>query len=240
MRVLSLPAVVAGLAMAMAAPAGAVSISVTTFSAADFASVEGGLAAVNAREDFEGLATGERFGPLPTAVGTFESLGGVGSGGTVTGTPGNTGAGLFLRDAPVFGRVNTTVGGASFLDSNDTLGMGWTVSGLGLFDTLLFTLSDVGDTGGNLTVSSGGAVLETILKGRSGGLVDMVLISFGGLVDEATISLQKSKLNDGFAIDDVVVGASVAPVPLPPAGLALMAGLGALALAARRRRAARY
>jgi hypothetical protein len=225
------------LSAALSGPAFAVSVQVTTFSPSAYAAELGNLEIVRAQETFEGVATGEKSGPLSTAVGFFETLGGVGSGGTVSGTPGNTGTGLFVRDTPTFGRKNTTPGGSVFLDSNDTFGMRWTVGGVGLFDSLLFSLSDVGDSGGNLSIAADGVVMRTILKGRSGSLTDLVLISFGDFVDTATITLEKDKLNDGFAIDDVVVGASVAPVPLPPAGLALLAGLGALAVVRRRRAA---
>ncbi|SEA34391.1 hypothetical protein [Rubrimonas cliftonensis] len=221
----------------LAAPASAVSISISSFSPTGYAGALGGFASVAASEDFEGFARGEQGGPLATSVGAFETLGGTGSGSTVTGTRGNTGTGLYLRDRSTHGRSNTTTGGSNFLDSNDTFGMSWTISGLGLFDSVLFNLSDVGDTGGNLSISAGGTVLDTILKGRSGSLIDTVLISFGGFVGDATITLEKSKLNDGFAIDDVIVGSSVAAVPLPPAALALVAGLGAIFFAARRRRA---
>lgn len=222
---------------ALAAPAGAVSISISTFTPASYAATLGGFAAVAGQEDFEGFASGEQSGPLSTGVGVFETLGGTGSGGTVTGTAGNTGTGLFLRDAPIFGRDNTTTGGSNFLDSNDTFGINWVISGLGQFDSVLFNLTDVGDSGGDLSIAAGGSVLDTIFKGRAGSLADTVLITFSGFVDEATITLRKSKLNDGFSIDDAVVASSVAPVPLPPAGLALLAGLGAMFVAARRRSA---
>lgn len=237
MRMFQSIAAVAVAAALLAAPASAVSISIASFSKAGYADALGGFASVAASEDFEGFARGEQGGPLATSVGAFETLGGTGSGGTVRGTAGNTGTGLYLRDRSVYGRSNTTIGGANFLDSNDTFGMSWTISGLGLFDSVLFNLSDVGDTGGNLSISAGGTVLDTIFKGRAGSLIDTVLISFGGFVSDATITLQKSKLNDGFAIDDVVVGSSVAAVPLPPAALALVAGLGALFIASRRKRA---
>lgn len=230
-----LGALLAASTVALAAPAGAVSIMVDTFSAASYATKVSALGAIVAQEDFESLAAGEQSGSLSTGVGAFVTLGGVGGGQTVSGTPGNTGTGLYLRDAPVFGRTNTTAGGSNFLDSNDTLGMSWTVSGLGQFNSLLFNLSDVGDSGGDLSVSAGGSVLDTILRGRAGSLIDTVLISFDSLVDEATITLRKSKLDDGFGIDDVVVASDVAPVPLPAAGWLLLAGVGALFASARRR-----
>jgi len=186
--------------------------------------------------DFEAFAPGERTGPLITAGGTFTSLGGTGRGGAVRNTPGNTGTGLYLRDRPVFGRVNTTPGGAAFLDSNDTFGMVWDIAGLGAFDRLFFTLSDVGDTGGDLTIGVDGNDIATISRGRRGGRIDMVMVAFDTPADVARLTLTKSRLNDGFAIDGAMVGRSPAMVPLPPALALLGAGLAGL-VAARRRRA---
>ncbi len=232
-------AATATIALASAAGAATV-IDVQTYSASLYA---GELASFGARgtEAFEGRASGEVGGKntpaatLSTAVGTFGTLGGTGSGSTVKGTKGNSGANLYVRNAAVNGRHNTTAGGKGFLDSNDTLGMVWTISGLGMFDRVLFNLVDVGDVGATMTITAGGTT-TTIKPGQHDGFINTVLVSFSDKVGMATIKLSNNKVNDGFAIDDAAVG--LAPVPLPAAGVLLVAAIGGLGAAARRRKAA--
>jgi len=192
-------------------------------------------------EDFESVAPGEVAGALQTRAGTFDTLGKRGSGGTVRGTRGNAGKGVFVRDRDVYGRSNTTAGGARYLDSNDTRGLSWTISGLGMFDRLFFTMSDVADTGARLTLRADGQQFGPTLRNRGNGGIDMVMLSFDTAVDRFTLDLRHSKLNDGFSIDDAVVGRSTAvqpsppAVPLPPAMALLVGGVAALALVRRRR-----
>lgn len=216
----------AGLGLA-ALPAAATSISVETWSAGAWADATAGWAS-RTTESFEGFGPGEIAGPLASAVGSFTTLGGHGTGASVTGT----GHQLALRDGPNYGRMNTTAGGKTFLDSNDTLGLRWTVglAGGAMFDRIVFSLSDVADQGATLDILAGGSLLTTLL-GQANGAVNLVTIQFGSLVSAAEIRLSNSRTNDGFAIDDATVGA----VPLPAGGLLLLSGLGGLALARRRR-----
>lgn len=192
-------------------------------------------------EDFESVSPGEVRGGLQTRVGVFDTLGERGSGGTVRGTRGNSGKGVFVRDGDVFGRSNTTKDGDSYLDSNDTRGLSWTISGLGMFDRLFFTISDVADTGATFTLHANETQVGPTLRKRKNRAIDMVMLSFGTAVDSFTLDLRHSKLNDGFSIDDVVVGRSVlsqqppAAIPLPPAAALLLGGVAALALMRRRR-----
>ena len=125
-----------GLAFAVGLGAEAVaasSVPATTIMTYDRAVFDGSVAGFPTTivEDFETFATGETTGGLATAVGVFDTLGPAGSGGTVTGTAGNSGTGLYVRDRGVYGRSNTTAAGRSYLDSNDTYGLGWTIAGLG-------------------------------------------------------------------------------------------------------------
>ncbi|MGS4947082.1 VPLPA-CTERM sorting domain-containing protein [Meridianimarinicoccus sp. RP-17] len=192
-------------------------------------------------EDFESFAMGEVFGGLATAVGVFDTLGATGSGGTVKGTAGNTGNGVFLRDRNVYGRSNTTAGGDSYLDSNDTYGLSWTIAGLGMFDRLFFTVSDIADSGASFTILADGQQVGSTISRQRNGAVDMVMLSFGTAVDTLTLHLRHSKLNDGFSIDDAGIGLSrgaaqtPSSVPLPPAVALLAGGIAALALFRRRR-----
>jgi len=188
------------------------------------------------RANFEGLAPGERTTPLDTDVGDFRSLGGVGSGATVTGTPGNTGRGIYLRRGRLFGRSNTTPGGDGFLDSNDSLGIGWQARSAALFDTVMFRLIDVGDAGGALDITADGTVLGRIAAGRPDGRTNGVLIRFDRPRRAVAIGLQSSRLNDGFGLDDATLRQTAAPVPLPP-GLLLLGGAAAALALLRRARA---
>ncbi len=195
-------------------------------------------------EDFEseGNAAGEgEVGPsLVVDTGTFYSLGGQGTGGTVRNLPGNTGTQLALRDGNTYGRRDT-VGGRWYLDSNDTYGIGWQVASTRLFDTVMFVLSDGSDVGGFLRIISDGASAEQRTGSRlSNGNSQLVTVSFDTLVSSALIEIANydssgtaMRLNDGFSIDGVQVG--LAAVPVPPAGLLLAAGLGGLVVLRRRR-----
>ena len=182
----------------------------------------------NIFEDFEALGSangaGEVANGFSTAVGTFSTLGGVGSGGTVTGLPGNSGSMLALRDGSVFGRQNISPdGGSWFLDSNDTWGLSWDVALAGgkAFDKLMFALSDASDVGAFLRISTGSDSFEVRTGGKlSDGNTKLVTIDFGAPTTFASLTLANyttsggnvAFLNDGFSID----GIQVAAVPLPP------------------------
>lgn len=219
----------------------AAAISVTTFDAASY-NGSYGVGAI-ATEDFEGLGAtlgeGEVGAPFSTAVGDFETLGGVGTGGTVTQSAPNSGEFLALRDGDVFGRTNTTpTDGDWYLDSNDTFGMSWeaAVAGGASFNRLVFTLLDGGDTGAFLRISAGGEEVELRTGGRlANGNAQIVEITFASMVDVANVVLgnytmsggDTLRINDGFSVD----GFQVAAVPLPASVLLLggaLAGVGAM------------
>lgn len=216
------------------AAASAATISVQQFSAAAYAAYTGSVD-VLASEDFEGFPA-EVQGDLPvTSVGAFASLGPTGTGSSVVGD----GTELAVRDGSTvsgFGRVNTTqtVGAKNWLDSNDTLGIEWMASlGGASFRQLAFSLSDAADQGAELSVAADGSVLTTFV-GQGNGTVDWIVITFGGNVSSATITLENNdRLDDGFGIDD----ATIAAIPLPAGLLLLGTALGGLGLARRRKTA---
>lgn len=230
----------------------AATITVSTF---DAGSYNGGFGAPgNVGEDFEQLggSRGEgEVGPaLSTSVGTFKSLGGTGSGGSVIGS----GTELALRDGKVFGRKNTVPqGGSWFLDSNDTWGMNWAVSTGGLFSRLSFVLNDGSDQGAFLRIVAGGISKELRTGGKlPNGNARTVEIDFGQAVSSAEIVLgnfftsggDRYKLNDGFSIDGIAVTSvndnnQPDPVPLPASVLLLGAAVGGLGWAGRRKAKAR-
>ncbi|WP_299676282.1 VPLPA-CTERM sorting domain-containing protein [uncultured Roseobacter sp.] len=229
----------AALTLACTFGASATTIKVSTFDAGSYNSSFGGPNATG--EDFETLGAnmgeGEVGASLGTAVGTFESLGGTGTGGSVIGT----GTELALRDGKLFGRQNTVPqGGSWFLDSNDTWGMKWDVETGGLFNKLTFVVNDGSDVGAFLRIIAGGETKELRTGGKlPNGNARLVQIKFGEHIDSAEIILgnfftsggDRYKLNDGFSIDGIEVSA----VPLPASVLLLGAAMGGLGWAGRRK-----
>ncbi len=238
----------------VAGAASAASVTVEIKDVGDFGTITSGWTSTT--QDFEalGAAGGRReVGTLDTNVGTFKTLGGTGTGGTVRDagnntTVTNTGTQLALRNGTVYGRKNVApTGGAWFLDSNDTWGMRWDVSLVsGLFDKLVFALTDATDVGAFLRIIVDGQVEEVLSKNiYTNGVTKLVVVDFGQALKEATIELAnytkvvdgKPFLNDGFSIDGIQVS-QISAVPLPAGVLLLgsaLVGFGAL----KRRRAAR-
>jgi hypothetical protein len=230
-----------GMALFVGHAAFATTINSQAFSSGAYAAAVGPGAQVF--EGFEGfgLPEGEVGTNFNTAVGTFNTIGGTGSGGTVTGLSGNTGTELALRDGNTFGRTNTTPGGRWYLDSNDTKGMLWDVNIGTMFERIVFVLTDGSDVGGWLSVIADGVRYEQRTAGQLGnGNRQIVTIDFGSAVSSAQIALgvfsgsgsTSYRLNDGFSIDDI----SVAPVPVPATLPLLLAGLGGIAFLRRRQR----
>ncbi len=222
-----------------AGAASAASITVELFTQSAYDDYVAGFARTTV-EDFEGFAgvvgTGAEISPVETAVGTFTTIGATGSGGSVIG--GGEQLTVRTQGSNGFGRVNTTAGGAYYLDSNDTFGVNWDamLGGGAKFNSLAFSLSDAADQGAQLRISAGMDELTTLLNLPNGN-VQFVVVSFENAVSGARIELANMnsdgtmRVNDGFGMDDVVIAA----VPVPAAGLLLLGGLGALGLRSRRK-----
>lgn len=251
-------------AAALALSAGvaqAATITVSEFSKAGYVNALASLGPSVVREDFEdedyavgnvGNGTGDPG--FKTKVGTFRTMGGTGSGGTVRDPdPDLDGTKLAIRTGYVYGRSSTTDLLASptdnddpddgildkFLDSNDTFGIRWNVDIGSMFTRLVFVLTDATDVGAKMTIKTDGAE-DAVLFGLGEGNRRLVVVDFGSAVRFAEIAFFNSNKrngngfpNDGFSIDDIAVSA----VPLPAPALMLLAGLGGLA-AFRRKRAA--
>lgn len=229
---------------------GGIGLDIASFAPRNIAGATAALDAFKANPNLKGSVTegfeghsawtggGTGTSNPATAVGRFTSLGGRGTGGSAV----RGGTGLEVRgDTPMrWSRYNTSTGGSNWLDSNDTSGMKWEVAGLPKFNALSFLLSDVADVGAKFSVDVGGTLFSQVL-GAGGRLADgglyVVTILLPETVSALTVKLHNNRLNDGFGIDEVVVG-HVAPVPVPPAALLLLSGLGAVAAFARRKRAA--
>ena len=173
-----------------------------------------------------------------TRVGTFTSLGGVGTGGTAV----NGGTSLQVRNymPEVWGRFNTSGVDGNWLDSNDTLGMRWDVATGEKFNALAFLLTDVADVGAKFTIKVGETLYSQVIGagGRlANGSIQLVRILLPESVESLVVELRNDRRNDGFGIDGATVQ-RIAPVPLPPAALLLASGAAALFGVSRRRRAA--
>ncbi|MGR3515170.1 MAG: VPLPA-CTERM sorting domain-containing protein [Paracoccaceae bacterium] len=230
------------LCLGLAAPAMAASVTVTGFNASAYDAATGAMA-VAVTQDFESFGQGNVADGFSTNVGSFSSLGGVGSGGTVSGASfTNNGAELALRTGNVFGRVSTTqdlTGNSAddtFLDSNDTQGIVWDVMlGAGrMFDRIVFTVTDAAEFGNSMRITT--SFGTTVVDAGANGLKRLVQIDFGEAVSSASITLGHFRgsnplTNDGFSIDDI----AVSEVPLPASALLLLGGLGGLAAMRRRK-----
>lgn len=193
-------------------------------------------------DTFESAKAGAH-GTLQTGVGRFTTVGAAGSGHSVVGS----GSKLAVRgdNTMKWGRYNTdglkasTALGGQWLDSNDNLGMNWTVSGLGKFNTLAFFLTDVADVGGKFSIKVGDTLFSNLAGAdgkRRNGNISLVRIALSEAVDSLSITMMHDRTNDGFGIDGAAVG-NIAPVPLPPAMALLLTGIAGLAgMAGLRRR----
>lgn len=211
--------------------------------------------------DTAGLATGDldpgetSNGPLNTALGAMRSLKPEGSGDSSV--PPETDAIVRSGVAPddtMFGRYDAdrdvVSGPNNFLDSNDNGGIRLNVPGgggpsKGMFNQLSMLLTDIDDVGeigfwlsaddSRNAISISDIAYTTLPNGAvqdDGGLF-LATFKFDALVDGVTIDM-RIDAGDGFGVDSM----SLSQIPLPAAGWMLLAGIGALGAASRRKRKA--
>lgn len=226
----------------LSTPVLAASITVSDFNAGAYDAIVSGYGKAVV-EDFESYAEGNVANGFATAVGSFSTMGGIGSGGTVTNADfTNNGSQLAIRDGNVYGRVSTTsdlsedADDDQFLDSNDTYGIAWTASlGGSMFESIALTLTDATDVGAIMRIVVGGHSYD--FSGLGNGVKKIVQIDFDAPVSIASVFFSNwnasgsQRLNDGFSIDDV----AVSEVPLPASALLLLGGLAGLSQFRRKR-----
>lgn len=174
------------------------------------------------RFDFSNLPVCGQTGDLDTSVGRFAARGGPGEQGTVCGDASRA---QVRQGTPEYIALSGRHGAEYWLDSNDNTEIEFK---LRRSDRVQFLTSDLADVNGFFRLEAGNASFEINGKQANGGLWLFTVIFDQG--EERTLKLI-STLNDGFSIGPV----TVAPIPLPGAGVLLLGGLGALAAVRRRR-----
>ncbi|UZE97958.1 PEP-CTERM sorting domain-containing protein [Alkalimarinus alittae] len=194
-------------------------------------------------EDFETGFTTVTGGLDNSGVSVNTSVGKFRSANTTDGTLGQYGKTLALADenTTIFtGRKNGTVGGKNYLDSNDSTRVVWDLEldPIGSFSDVGFLLSDVGDVSAFLDIKfkDGTSTTLDLLGDAADGNLQYVTAHFDPSVTYAQVVF-KNKLadgswstNDGWGIDDIIVG----KVP-EPSSVALL-GLGLLGAGMARRK----
>jgi hypothetical protein len=195
-------------------------------------------------ESFEGEGLAGTPNPL-TSVGQFTGTGSTGGGQSAFDCGGGVGATSCVRsdDDPSgvpgpFGRF--ALDGENWLDSNDMTSVLWEIPGgatIGMFSHIAFFLTDLDDVGSlRFFITVNGDIVEQRPGGNNNlgtdGTLHLVTMKFSSLVGGATI-LMTNGVGDGFGIDKIGVSA----VPLPAAGWMLLAGVGGLLAAKRRKKA---
>lgn len=128
-----------------------------------------------------------------------------------------------------------------FLDSNDLSDIYWNVdAGAGRrISALSFVVTDPGDVGGRFAFEVNGTEIFSQWRDDGDALRNgqqfLFTLNFEKplTAEELILHFSFDRKNDGIGIDDIVL--AYAEVPLPPAALMLLAGVGSLGIAARRR-----
>lgn len=220
------------------------------------ASAEGVNAGCKSTEKFTGMDGVDTYDNAPfgesimTTVGSFTALEGFENRGSarepVDGlvvrsnddetNNGQPNSGRYDADYNAPGRVDN----GNFIDSNDTAGILWNTEGgvASQFQFLSFMITDFDDVGavafsmdvfGNM-IDPDGVYMNTEKRGNAN--IFLVTLDFSEIVSDVNIRLSIDP-GDGIGVD----GMSMGVVPLPPAAFMLLAGIGALGVASRRRRA---
>jgi MYXO-CTERM domain-containing protein len=189
---------------------------------------EGALARGGITANLMGAIPCGTTGAVETAVGRFSGGGPAGSGGSVCGDARRVQVKTPNSPAP-FGRYDPD--GGRWLDSNDLEEVVWDVDVGRAIRGLSFGLTDAHDQPDSRFSFAVEGARWSIAEQEANGTLHLIRVMFDAPVDRTQVVFS-TRGNDGFGI----VSPTVQPVPLPPAALLALSGLGALALARRRRR----
>ena len=250
LRILFGTAAAAGLLVASTVTANATIVTSVAVDGAADAAETAFLATLGASttESFEGFTAPDHQTVFNTVVGSFTKGGSDGTG--LCNVSGDCDK-LAIHDnlggagqSPFDGRFAKD--GDNWLDSNDNTLVTWAVSiGGGDFDSIGFFLTDASDVDGILTITFNDGTQTSEVFGVAPGDLDngnlaYITAIFSPDVTGATVTFNNTSTNDGWGIDDIVVGLSDGnggqEVPEPMTLGLLGLGLAGLGLIRRRRK----
>jgi len=187
----------------------------------------GSLAAGGIALDVSGVEPCSATGSLSTNVGEFSRISGPDGSGTAScGDRSSPQVKSPLTPHP-YGRFNPD--GGAWVDSNDVRSMLWSVDVGRAVRSVSFALTDAHDQPrSHFRIEAEGATWR-IEEREANGTLHLVKILFDVPTANPEVRFF-TRLNDGYGLAQV----SVQPVPVPPAALLLLSGVGVFAVMRRR------
>ena len=154
------------------------------------------------KENFEGftaLNVGGEKTTLATGIGTFQTLAGNLKGGNGASTKKAGFTILDQKTSPFNGRYNVTSGGKNWLDSNDNTKIGLSINPA--LNNLYFFMTDEGDSGGKLTITTTASSGTTVLGANPNGTLHLLFWQGSAGEQISSIEFSNSSRTDGYGLD---------------------------------------